>query len=127
MSQQVIVLPVLVGIEALKLIIEAARDIGLSIAQQKSLTSDDGTNHAIEAVVTDSDGTTLGIRRERDGTCAFVSQKCGDARSAELANRITQRYVYSRTLGELQRKGYRVTTEEKQKDGTVHLVAERWK
>jgi hypothetical protein len=52
----------------------------------------------------------------------------GDAVSVkEIAGRIAQRWAYSKAVGELKRKGYTVAKEEKQKDGTVRVVMQRWR
>jgi len=48
-------------------------------------------------------------------------------RTGQLAHRVMQRYAYSRVLNDLKRKGYQIGKEEKQKDGSIRLVAQRWR
>jgi len=64
---------------------------------------------------------------QKTGVATFVGHEGKDKRATALANRVAQRYAYSRVLDELKRKGYQIAKEEKQKDGTIHLVAQRWR
>ena len=75
----------------------------------------------------DQAGTAVGVKVDRKtGTATFVGHDAsGKARA--LANRVAQRYAYSKITQELQRKGYQIAKEEKQKDGTIKLVAQRWR
>ena len=57
----------------------------------------------------------------------FVGHEGKDKRATALANRVAQRYAYSKVLDELKRKGYQIAKEEKQKDGTIKVVAQRWR
>ena len=48
-------------------------------------------------------------------------------RSPELAGKVVQRYAYSKVTSELKAKGYQIAREEKQPDGTVKVVLQRWR
>jgi hypothetical protein len=56
---------------------------------------------------------------QKSGVATFVGHDGKDKRTTALANRIAQRYAYSKVTEELKRKGYQIAKEEKQKDGTI--------
>jgi hypothetical protein len=79
-------------------------------------------------VVKDEQGTQVGVKVDaKTGVATFVGHDGRDKRVTALVNRVAQRYAYSKTLDELRRKGYQIAKEEKQKDGTIRLVAQRWR
>ena len=81
----------------------------------------------VDLVVRDQAGTRVGVKvDERTGTATFVGHDAS-GRAQALANRVAQRYAYSKVTQELKRKGYQIDKEEKQKDGTIKLVAQRWR
>jgi hypothetical protein len=105
-------------------LLEAIAEAGLECARSKTFQTDEG-KHAVDLVVTDEQGTKTGVRVDaRTGEATFIAH--GEKGSA-LAHRVMQRYAYSKVLGELKRKGYQVGKEEKQKDGSIRLVAQRWR
>ena len=78
--------------------------------------------------MTDQSGAQVGVKVDpRTKVATFVGHDEKEGRATALANRIAQRYAYSKTLEELRRKGYQIAKEEKQKDGTIKLVAQRWR
>jgi hypothetical protein len=105
-------------------LLEAIAEAGLECAQQKTFATDEG-KHAVDLVVTDEHGTQTGVRVDkRTGEATFIAH---GEKGGALAHRVMQRYAYSRVMAELKRKGYQVGKEEKQKDGSIRLVAQRWR
>lgn len=114
-----------VGMAAL---IQAVIECGLEYAESRKFQTDDGQNHAVDLVVQDGAGAKVGVRVDaKTGLASFIAHDCKGEQGKQLANRIAQRYAYSRITEELKRKGYVLGKEEKQRDGTVKLVATRWK
>ena len=126
MSQSVEMSVVVVGMAEL---IRAALEAGLqALEEQKELRTEDGRTHAVDLVVKDEQGTEVGVRVDgKTGVATFVGHDGKDKRVTALANRVVQRYAYSKVTDELKRKGYQIAKEEKQKDGTIKLVAQRWR
>jgi hypothetical protein len=125
-SQSVELSVVVVGMaELVRAVLEAGAQ---AFEQQKELRTADGRTHAVDLVVRDDEGTEVGVRVDRKtGVATFVGHEGKDKRTTALAHRVVQRYAYSKVLEELKRKGYQIGKEEKQKDGTIKLVAQRWR
>lgn len=105
-------------------LLEAIAEAGLECTRQKTFESAAG-KHAVDLVVTDEQGTRTGVKVDaRTGEATFVGH---GEKAGALAHRVMQRYAYSRVLDELKRKGYQIGKEEKQKDGSIRLVAQRWR
>jgi len=125
MSQTVAAEIIVVGMAG---VLQALVDCGLAWKEQHELRATDGQKHAVDLVATDEEGTQLGVKVDaKTGVASFVSQDCSSTKGKALANRIAQRYAYSQAVEELRRKGYRVETEEKLQDGSIRLVAQRWR
>jgi len=123
MSQSVEILLVLSSFELLK---EAIADLKAGLSKQSGLETRDGQTHKVDYVVTDAEGSQVGIRVDpRTQRAVLVSDGCG-SRAEALAGRIAQRYAYARVTDELRRKGYQLTREQRASDGTIQLVATRW-
>jgi hypothetical protein len=116
---------VVVGMtELLAAVVEA----GLRYEEQASIRTEDGRTHAVDVVVKDEQGTEVGVKVDKkSGVATFVGHDDKNRRASALANRVAQRYAYSRVVEELKRKGYTIAKEQKQKDGTIALVAQRWR
>jgi hypothetical protein len=124
MSQSVDLVIVVKGMREL---IAAIVEGGLAHEEAKEFRAEDGAVHAVDLVVRDETGTAVGVKMDgKTGTATFVGHDAA-GRARALAHRVAQRYAYSRVTQELARKGYRIAREEKQRDGTIHLVAERWR
>jgi hypothetical protein len=108
-------------------LITAIVEGGMQHEKTKEFRSEDGRVHAVDLVVRDEAGTSVGVKVDgKTGTATFVGHDAsGKARA--LANRVAQRYAYSKVTQELKRKGYQIAREEKQRDGTIKLVAQRWR
>ena len=126
MSQSVELSVVVVGmVELLRAAVEAGAQ---AFEEQKELKTADGRTHAVDLVVKDDQGTEVGVRVDRKtGVATFVGHDGKDKRATALAQRVVQRYAYSKVVDELKRKGYQIGKEEKQTDGTIKLLAQRWR
>jgi hypothetical protein len=123
MSQSVHLTLVLASFE---LLAEAIADLRAGLRQQSSLETRDGQVHRVDYVVTDEEGTQVGVRIDpRTQRAVLIADGCG-SRAEALAGRICQRYAYARVTDELRRKGYQLTGEQRASDGTIQLVATRW-
>ena len=110
-------------------LIAAVIECGFDYQQSRQkFQVDDGTSHDVDVVVSDESGAKVGVQLDaKTGVAKFIAHDCQGGRGQALAGKIAQRYAYSQVIGELRRKGYVVGKEEKQPDGTVRLVASRWK
>lgn len=124
MSQSVDLVIVVKGMAEL---VAAIVEGGMAHEKRSEFQGEDGRTHAVDLVVRDEAGTRVGVKVDaRTGTATFVGHDArGQARA--LAHRVAQRYAYSKVTQELRRKGYQIAKEEKQKDGTIRLVAQRWR
>jgi hypothetical protein len=123
MSQSVEVTLVLASFEFLA---EAISAIGATWNERTALKTRGGVTHRVDRVVTDADGTEVGVRIDpKTKRAVLVSDGCGGKAEA-LAGRIAQRYAYARVADELRRKGYQLGEESRAADGTIRLVATRW-
>jgi len=123
MSQSVEVTLVMASFE---LLAEAIADLRASLRKQSQLETRDGRSHRVDYVVTDGEGTQVGVRIDpRTQRAVLVADGCG-SRAESLARSIAQRYAYARVTDELRRKGYQLTREQRDTDGTIQLVATRW-
>jgi hypothetical protein len=119
---------IVIAVVGMAELLKAVVDAGLRHERRTEYKTEDGRTHAVDVVVTDEQGTQVGVKVDaKTGRATFVGHDGKDKRASALANRIAQRYAYSKTLAELKRKGYQITKEEKQKDGTIKLVAQRWR
>ena len=132
MSQCVTIAVLLQG--GVALLLEAIAEAGAEIAEEEKPRTTDGRTHRVKYVARDAEGGVVGVQvDERSGEAKLVVQDCeaGQAskasRSRALADRIAQRYATSRVTEELRRKGYQLAREEKQVDGTLKQVWQRWR
>jgi hypothetical protein len=115
-------------LEVLREFVAGAVDEGLRCQKQAAFVAADGTRHAVDYVISDRDGARLGLQLDAaNGRARFVGHDGRDRRASSLAGRITQRYAYSRVVADLERKGYRITRDERQADGSIQLTAQRWR
>lgn len=125
MSQTVDISVVVQGIAAL---LQAVAEAGAQIRAERKLRASDGTTHEVDYVATDATGAELGVKVDRKTEqVTFVPADCEAGKAKALAGRIAQRYAYARITQELERKGYSLSREEKQRDGSLKLVMTRWR
>lgn len=115
-------------VEGLAELFRAAAEAGAEVLRErKRLRASDGQTHEVDAVLKDG-AAEVGVRIDpRTRQAVFVPQDCEAGAGRALAGRVVQRYAYSRVLQELKAKGYQVAREEKQRDGSVKLVFQRWR
>jgi hypothetical protein len=118
---------IVVAVQGLALLMKALAEAGAEVRAERRLRTEAGETHVVDYVATDASGATVGVKMDaKTQRATFVPADCG-GRGAALAGRVAQRYAYSRVTEELERKGYRLTREERQPDGTVKLVLSRWR
>lgn len=117
-----------VVVEGLAELFRAAAEAGAEVLRErKRLEASDGQTHQVDAVLKDG-AAEVGVRIDpRTRQAVFVPRDCEAGAGRALAGRVVQRYAYSRVLQELKSKGYQVAREEKQRDGSVKLVFQRWR
>jgi hypothetical protein len=119
---------VVVAVQGLAALLSAVAEAGAQIREQRKLRAADGRTHAVDYVATDASGAEVGVKVDaRTQRATFIPADCDAGPGRALAGRIAQRYARSRVLEELKRKGFALSREEKQKDGTVKLVLARWR
>ena len=122
MSQGVEIVVLVQGLAAL---FEAVAEAGAEYRQRRTqMQGADGTVHDVDYVVTDQGGAEVGVKV---GAGEKVTLVAHGARGSELAGKVVQRYAYSKVTSELRAKGYQIAKEEKQPDGTVKVVLQRWR
>jgi hypothetical protein len=115
-------------IEGMAALVQAIAEAGLQSRREKAFRSEDGQVHAVDLVVKDEAGTEVGVAMDKHtGRATFVTREKDARRGTALANRVAQRYAYSRVMEDLKRKGYQVAREETQPDGSIRVVAQRWR
>jgi len=123
LSQSVELTLIIASVEALR---DAITELGALWSREKALTTQDGHHHEVDYVVTDAEGTRVGVRVDpRTQRAVLISEGCG-SKAQVFARQIAQRYAYARVTEELRRKGYQIGSEERGRDGSVRLVATRW-
>jgi hypothetical protein len=119
---------IVVVVEGLAELFRAAAEAGAEVLRErKRLETADGRSHEVDAVLRDG-SAEVGVRID-PGTrqAVFVPRDCEAGEGKALAGRVVQRYAYSRVMQELKAKGYQVAKEERQRDGSVKLVFQRWR
>jgi len=124
MSQCAGIEVVVVGVAAL---LEVVAELGAEHRAQKRMQTTDGVTHDVDYVVSDGQAE-VGVKVDKKTQqVTLVPQDCEAGKGKALAGRIAQRYAYSRAVGEMKRKGYAVSHEERQADGTLRVVLQRWR
>ena len=94
MSQSVDVAILIVGMAEL---IRAMTEAGCEAMKQSEIKTEDGRTHKVDLVVKDEQGTRVGVKvDQKTGVATFVGHDGKDKRATALANRIAQRYAYSK-------------------------------
>lgn len=109
------------------LLIDVIGQLGAECRAEKKMRTVDGASHDVDYVVKDGEAE-VGVKVDRKTEkVTLIPKDCDAGPGKALAGRIAQRWAYSKAVGELKRKGYTVAKEEKQKDGTVRVVMQRWR
>jgi hypothetical protein len=124
MSQNV---GIVVAVQGLAMLLQVVAELGAQYRAEKRMRTADGATHDVDYVVKDGDAE-VGLRVDRKtDQVTIIPKDCEAGPGRALAGRIAQRWAYSKAVGELKRKGYAVAREEKQADGTVRVVMQRWR
>jgi hypothetical protein len=117
-----------VVVEGLAELLRAAVEAGAEVLEgRRALRTADGQTHQVDAVLRDG-AAQVGVRVDAGtGRAVLVPQDCEAGEGKALAGKVVQRYAYSRVMQELRAKGYQVAKEERQRDGSVKLVFQRWR
>lgn len=119
---------VAIVIQGMAALAEAIADAAATCRKERSFRTDDGKVHPVDLVVTGEDGATVGVKLdEKTGEATLVPYDCKGTKGKALANRIAQRYAYTKVKSELAKKGYVVAEERNEADGSIRLVAQRWR
>jgi hypothetical protein len=124
MSQSV---GIVIAVQGLALLFQVVADLGAQYRTEKRMRTADGASHDVDYVVKDGEAE-VGVKVDRkNDKVTLIPRDCDAGPGKALAGRIAQRWAYSKAVGELKRKGYAVAKEEKQADGTVRVVMQRWR
>jgi hypothetical protein len=124
MSQETGVVVVVYGIS---LLLDVIAELGAEHRAAKRMQTADGATHDVDYVVKDG-MAEVGVQVDRKTEkVTLIPRDCDAGPGKALAGRIAQRWAYSKAVGELKRKGYAVAKEEKQADGSVRVVMQRWR
>jgi len=119
---------VVVVVQGLAELFRAAAEAGAEVLEERQrMRTADGQTHEVDAVLRDG-GAEVGVKLDpKTKQVQLLPKDCLAGPGQALAGRVVQRYAYSRVMQELKQKGYQVAREEKQRDGSVKLVFQRWK
>ena len=124
MSQHV---GIVIAVQGLALLFQVVADLGAQYRAEKKMRTSDGASHDVDYVVKDGEAE-VGVQVDRKTEkVTLIPKDCDAGPGKALAGRIAQRWAYSKAVGELKRKGYAVAKEEKQADGSVRVVMQRWR
>jgi hypothetical protein len=124
MSQSV---GIVIAVQGLALLFQVVADLGAQYRAEKKMRTADGASHDVDYVVKDGEAE-VGVKVDRKTEkVTLIPRDCDAGPGKALAGRIAQRWAYTKAVGELKRKGYTVAKEEKQADGTVRVVMQRWR
>jgi hypothetical protein len=124
MSQHV---GIVIAVQGVAMLLQVVAELGAQYRAEKKLRTADGASHDVDYVVKDG-VAEVGVKVDKKTEkVTLIPKDCDAGPGKALAGRIAQRWAYSRTVGELKRKGYAVAKEEKQADGSVRVVLQRWR
>jgi hypothetical protein len=124
MSQSV---GIVIAVQGLALLFQVVADLGAQYRAEKKMRTADGASHDVDYVVKDGEAE-VGVKVDgKTEKVTLIPRDCDAGPGKALAGRIAQRWAYTKAVGELKRKGYTVAKEEKQADGTVRVVMQRWR
>ena len=78
------------------------------------------------------DGVTLKVTRDARGQCKVCAEGIGHSKAElkrtaeEFTQKLTQCFVYHRTVSELKNKNFQMVNEEVAEDGTIRVHVRRW-
>jgi len=154
MSTVIVLTPVIIGSWPLIMAAAtaAAAGLGLNVHDKvkEALNEEEvDTNQAVEVELENSevlasqvasgkelvltkDGMTLKITRDARGQCKVCAEGAGYSKTElkrmaeEFTQKLTQCFVYHRTISELKNKEFQVVNEDVTEDGTIRVHVRRW-
>jgi len=118
---------IVVTVQGLALLLQALAELGAQYRAERKMRTADGASHDVDYVVKDGEAE-VGVKVDRKSEkVTLIPKDCDAGPGKALAGRIAQRWAYSKAVGELKRKGYAVAREERQADGSVRVVMQRWR
>ena len=118
---------IVVTVQGLALLLQALAELGAQYRAERKMRTADGASHDVDYVVKDGEAE-VGVKVDRKSEkVTLIPRDCDAGPGKALAGRIAQRWAYSKAVGELKRKGYAVAREERQADGSVRVVMQRWR
>lgn len=107
-------------------VVKAIEEIGLAREEVKAIETHCGEVVAVDFVVRTQEGDKIGIKQTESGDVQLIAADPQKVTTVQTMNQIKQTYARIKVMEELQRKGYRLTKEEKTTDGRIRLVVQRW-
>lgn len=155
MSTVIILTPIIIGGWPLitTAVAAAAAGLGMTVKEsvQEALQENvvDNTNQAVEVELENSevltsqvtsgkelvltkDGLTIRVSRDERGQCKICAEGVGYTKkelkrmAEEFSQKLSQCFVYHRTVSELKNKDFQVVNEEVAEDGTIRVHVRRW-
>jgi len=124
MSQHV---GIVIAVQGIAMLLQVVADLGAQYRAERKMRTADGASHDVDYVVKDGEAE-VGVQVDKKTEkVTLIPRDCDAGPGKALAGRIAQRWAYSKAVGELKRKGYAVAKEEKQADGSVRVVMQRWR
>jgi hypothetical protein len=118
---------ILIVVQGVALLVQVIAELGLEKVEQRRMQTADGGTHDVDYVLKEG-RAEVGVKIDRKTEkVTLVPKDCDAGPGKALAGKIAQRWAYSKAVGELKRKGYAVAREEKQADGSVRVVMQRWR
>lgn len=118
---------IVVTVQGVALLLQALAELGAQYRAERKMRTADGASHDVDYVVKDGEAE-VGVKVDRKSEkVTLIPRDCDAGPGKALAGRIAQRWAYSKAVGELKRKGYAVAREERQADGSVRVVMQRWR
>jgi hypothetical protein len=154
MSTVIILAPVIIGSWPVIAAAATAAAAGLGLTAKEALQearqeNEMDTNQAVEVELENSeilasqvasgkelvmtkDGITLKVTRDARGRCKVCAEGTGHSKAElkrtakEFTQKLTQCFVYHRTVSELKNKNFQMVNEEVAEDGTIRMHVRRW-
>lgn len=154
MSTVIILTPIIIGSWPIITAAVAAAAAGLGMTVNEALKeacqeNQVDTNQAVEVELENSevlasqvasgkelvltkDGVTIKVTRDARGQCKICAEGAGYSKvelkrlAEEFSQKLTQSFVYHRTVSELKNKNFQMVNEEVTEDGTIRVHVRRW-
>ena len=154
MSTVIVLTPLVIGSWPLISVAATAAAVGLGLSVKQEIQeicqeTEVDTNQAVEvelensevlatqvasgkSLVLTKDGVTLKVTRDARGRCKVCAEGTGYSKAElkrmakDFTQKLTQCFVYHRTVSELKNKNFQMINEEVMEDGTIRVHVRRW-